>query len=55
MDSPTAESLLTLAEESSAASVGADAKAALDRLDGEYDELLWSMNHCIALALADSS
>ena len=40
VDAPRAEALLTLAEEASSASRGADAKAALDRLEHEYDDLL---------------
>lgn len=40
VDSSRAQTLLTLAEEASAASRGADAKAALDRLDSDYDDIL---------------
>jgi tetratricopeptide (TPR) repeat protein len=40
MDETRAEALLTVAEEAAAAARGADAKAALDRLEGEYDDLL---------------
>jgi tetratricopeptide (TPR) repeat protein len=40
MDMPTAEALLRRAEGSSAASRGPGAKAAVDRLESEYDDLL---------------
>jgi tetratricopeptide (TPR) repeat protein len=49
MNAPAAEALLHRAEESSAASRGADAKAAVDRLEGNYDDLLaalqWFIDH----------
>ena len=43
VDATRAQVLLTLAEEASAASRGTDAKAALDRLDAEYDDILAAM------------
>jgi tetratricopeptide (TPR) repeat protein len=49
MDASKAEALVTLAEEASANSRGPDAKAALDRLESEYDDLLealqWFVDH----------
>lgn len=49
MDAPAAEALLTLAEDTSAKATGPDGKAALDRLETEYDDLLaalqWFIDH----------
>jgi tetratricopeptide (TPR) repeat protein len=49
MDTSKTEALLTLAEEASAESRGSNAKAALDRIEAEYDDLLaalgWFVDH----------
>jgi tetratricopeptide (TPR) repeat protein len=55
MDAPTVEALLTLAEEASANSTGPDAKAALDRLDGRYDDLLAALQWFIDRARTDEA